>query len=396
MERSLFRRIARYGVSATADPRENRLTEVFAAVLASKSVAGLARHVASGWLELAQEGFASDTGLPLPAATEAQLQALRNALADESAAGHVEVVTQFSFDTVDAERRRPDLIMSFSSAGHEPIQLWVEIKHGTGPHDHQLQAYTNELRRRGMQTSIVLLVAPRAGYVDFAVDEMPDEVPRLTWEDTGRLIESFTPEDAVGNFLKTELVKYLTEEGLMDPKELTPAHLSALANYHTGRQALDRVCELAGERVNKLWAVGERPGHYPAAHPSEYWWRYPAVARDGTAIVAPEPAGPVWQLLVDGAYLFSDVDVGVPLLAVGLSGQHGWIAHLDPDRRASAEAAGFRMYRAQETKSRKNEYAYARATLDEIFTKGTLGEQADLLASWIDLQFRKLAGSLGP
>lgn len=182
----------------------------------------------------------------------------------------------------------------------------------------------------------------------------------------------------------------------MDPKALTPVHLVALANYHAGRQALDRVCELAGERVGQLWAAGAKPGHYPLYRPAEYWWQYPAVARDGTTIPAPDGAQPVWQLLLDGAYLFPDADVGVPLLTVGLSGEQGWMAKVDADRLADVEAAHFRMYRAGDTTSGRNEYAVARKTLDEVFTEGALSEQADLLAQWIDRRLRTLATALTP
>jgi hypothetical protein len=396
MERSLFRRIARYGVSASANPRENRLTEVLAAVLANEHADGLAEHIALGWLADAQDGFPVDTGQALSAAAKDHVRALHAQLADGRAQWRVDVATQFSFDAEAAGRRRPDLVMSFSRDGHGTIHLWVEVKHGTGPHDHQLQAYANELRRRGMRDATVVLVAPRSGYVGFTFDEMPDDVPRLTWEDTGRLVESFESPGPVGDFLKTELVAYLTEEGLMDPKNLTADHLAALANYHTGRQALDRVCELASQKVGHLWDFAGHPGHYPSGHPAEYWWNYRPVARDGTTIMAPQGATPTWQLLTDGAYLFADADVGVPLLTVGLSGPHGWIAKLDADRCADAEAADFGVYRARETKSGHNEYVVVKKDLDEIFTGGALSDQAELLARWIDTQFRALAVALGP
>jgi hypothetical protein len=104
----------------------------------------------------------------------------------------------------------------------------------------------------------------------------------------------------------------------------------------------------------------------------------------------------VWQLLVDGAYLFQDADVGVPLLTVGLGGPYGWIAKLDPDRLSDAETTGFRAYRAGETKSRRNEYVIATKALDEVFTGGMVSEQANLLAEWIDGRFRALAAALAP
>jgi hypothetical protein len=393
VERSLLRRVARYGTSQSADPRENRLTEVFAAVLAHESMAGLAAHVAAGWLRSAQERFPQDTGPALSPETRVLLGVLQDGLTSDGEHWKVEAATQFSFSAEDGGRR-PDLILRFFGNGRASLELWVEVKHGTGPHDHQLQAYAREIRRRAISRAAVLMVAPRSGYAGFKFDEMPDDVARLTWEDTGRLIESFAVQGPIGEFLRVELARYLREEGLMDPADLGSEHLAALDNYHAGRQVLDRVCELAGGKVGDLWNTLVHTGHWPRVRPSEYWWSYPVTARDGASFAVPEGVEPGWELLVDGAYLFPDAQVGVPLLYAGLSGPQGWVAKVNAEHLEDAGLAGFRVYRAGETKSRKNEYVISVSALAEIFTGGPVPSQAELLAQWANRRLRKLADVL--
>ena len=61
---SLFRRVTRYRISPTQDPRENRLTEVTAAVL--ERVDGLAHDVMDA--ALATAAVAADTVRMVPSA----------------------------------------------------------------------------------------------------------------------------------------------------------------------------------------------------------------------------------------------------------------------------------------------------------------------------------------
>lgn len=63
MQRSLLGRIARYGITGLRDPREDRLTEICAAVFGAEACEGLARHVALGWLAAA--AAATCSGLEL-------------------------------------------------------------------------------------------------------------------------------------------------------------------------------------------------------------------------------------------------------------------------------------------------------------------------------------------
>jgi hypothetical protein len=200
-------RIARHGVGFAVDPHEDRLTEVCAAVFESDHCAGLARHVALGWLAAAL----NDARMP----TKEPLGKIRDLLADDATAWACAVRTQLELKTSEG-RRRPDLELSFTTEDElrQNVTVWVEVKHGTKPHSRQLQAYLENLRRLRGGHSVLLLLAPRAKLPSFDPDEIPEEVPQLTWEATASSIESFDTAEPVGRFLRDELFAYLKEEKL--------------------------------------------------------------------------------------------------------------------------------------------------------------------------------------
>ena len=207
------------------DPHEDRLTEVCAAVLVNDHCAGLAGHVALDWLTAALK----DTRITI----KEPLGDIRDLLADDGAAWACTVRTQLELKTPEG-RKRPDLELSFAREGDRPenVTLWVEVKHGTKPHSRQLWAYLENLRRlRGSHNSVLLLLAPRTKLPSFDPDEIPDEVPQLTWEVTASSIKSFDTAEPVGRFLRDQLFDYLREEKLVDPGPLTPVYLESFATY---------------------------------------------------------------------------------------------------------------------------------------------------------------------
>ncbi len=100
MTETFFGRIALHGTTAAKDPREDRLTEVLAAVFGSAAGRGLARHLAHRWLtsgDLETEAgllanwitdsfgaLAEITATPQPPTTEA-IDRLRTMLGDRNA-----------------------------------------------------------------------------------------------------------------------------------------------------------------------------------------------------------------------------------------------------------------------------------------------------------------------
>jgi hypothetical protein len=99
---SLFRKLGRYPVGASVDPRENRLTEAFASAL--ERVDGLAQTLVGEWLGVV------------------------------SPEGPVLIRTQRA--TVNG--RFVDLELCFGPPALPERRVWVEIKHGADLHDDQL------------------------------------------------------------------------------------------------------------------------------------------------------------------------------------------------------------------------------------------------------------------
>lgn len=380
---SLFRRASRYR-RASVDPGENRLTEVFAAVLESPNCYGLARHLLDGWLA---GSFV---------AAESTLGGL---LSSTQTRWETELDTQWGF--FDGEnRRRPDLKLRFTQSeglhAGAICAAWVEVKLSTRPHSGQLAAYSERLRRERGENGRLVLLAPRAGY-PFDRAQIPDEVVQVTWEQTGRLLQQYETEDPVGRFLIDELITYLDEEGLMDPSELTAAQLTALVHYQAGRHVLARICELAGDKVDALWAEGDRPrpGRYPdRGEATEFWWSYPQEARDGETVAPAGALWPVWELLVSGAYLLADLPAGIPVFIAGVSGDPGTALDLAEPVRAELEASQFQILPAGYTKSRDHEFVLRVVPVEDLLAPGPVDNQAATLAEWVDDTFRFIARSL--
>lgn len=394
MSESVFGRIARHVTSLGRVPREDRLTEVFAAVLDSAYGNGLARHLAYSWLTSDEAADARGSE---------RLKQMGALLEDSGGEWTCSVTTQLESRTASV-RRRPDLELLLqehdeNGSPSEELLLWLEVKNGTGPHDNQLAAYLGLIKARGVKNAAVMLLAPRSDYPSFARTQMPSEVPRLTWEGTGRLISSFVAADPVSAFLVEQLVDYLQEEELMDPPQLTPKHLIAFDHYQEGIRALVRVCDLADARVCKLWAEHEgKPGTWPKGRkPRNYWWDYPPDNEEETISIYCETGwGPQWQFFVDSREFLRDGTRGVPVFVVGLAGPAGGIDRMPDSTRAKLREGGFRLMTRAETLISDYEYAFRVRYPNELFSGGDLASEAEVLANWISTSFADLEGLTEP
>jgi hypothetical protein len=258
----LFGRVTRYTRGNLANPRENRLTEIFAGVL--ERVDGLA-------LALAQEWLSFDDA---PDGVAAPWSDARAALEDEQLVLRRPVRTQRytrSGKFVDLELRfaRPPF-------GTDDVVIWVEVKHGASPREHQLDTYVRDLADQGVPAGAVVLLAPRASYP--FPEPLPAEVPQRTWQQTARRCarESRGKAD-VTRFLVGEFLDYLQEEGLMDPDVITPVHLVALAEYERAKTAVALACEVASGYIQVRWNIGDNHGR---PYGLDYAENHPAGARD--------------------------------------------------------------------------------------------------------------------
>lgn len=388
---SLLGRIARYGVSPLRNAREDRLTAMCAALFDSPHCAGLAHGVALGWLERAAE----QAELP----NVDVVRTMRDLLADPELSWTCRTQTQLRFDTEDGARR-PDLELRFTGnnpdGGAEPVVLlWIEVKHGTSPHTQQLKAYVNGQPKGEGLHDAVLLLAPREQIPTFEPGEIPDEVPRLTWEATAELVKRHRPSNAIGCFLVAELRLYLREEGLMDPEQLTPVHLVALANHHEAVQALEHICHIADEDVIRRWNARTSHDWAPRrGNPSVSWWTYPMHSRESKRLVDAGPWYCEWQYMRSTADQFTDGRPGVPCFVAGMTAEAAARAAvaLSETTRKRLKQAGFDIVLA--AGSGGYDRVWCRAYPEDVLAGPDLGRQGKALASWIIHAFTTLSTAL--
>ncbi len=375
--RGLIARIARHPVSPDRNDKEDRLTEICAAIFDSEPCRDLAWHITTAWLDAAQS--------KRPPADNGRLARLRSRLGNDPRAWRCQARTQVR--TKDS-LRRPDLELWFTESDQEgagkPIVICVEVKHGSTPHTRQLQAYMDSFMDRGIQDWVVLLLAPRSMYSHppFDPDQVPDAVPRLTWQQTAAILNGYNPTNCVDRFLVDELRRYLREENLSDPEQLTPLHLVALANYREAGDALDRLCEIAADAVNEGWTK-TASGQYPEQAPRERWWEYAPAGRTPLASETDSPWDWSWNLLIDSASVLRDGRPGAPCFTAGATTSvPGSVARLN-DREERLRDAGFRVLSRDDTHSRKNEYLWRVAYPEDVLSGPDLAAQGDTLAQWV-------------
>ena len=167
--------MTRFAVGASQDPRENRLTEVTAAVL--ERVNGLPAVFVNHVIDA---GLADAKRRRLDPAERTRRDQLRHST--NTPWRLVEIRTQVATAQgrfVDLELLlRPPLGSTLPA-----LLLWVEVKHGADLHGDQLDAYLHDIALRpvGDATRIVALLAPR-GWApqDRAV---PEAIVMVGWQD---------------------------------------------------------------------------------------------------------------------------------------------------------------------------------------------------------------------
>lgn len=213
-----FSQVTKYTATAGRNPREDRLTEIFAAVLTR--VGSLRSIVADALVGRPSPG--SEVGV----ATQVRVHA-----------------------TVALTDPRIDLQLTTPTG-----IIWVENKHGAsigfreGGHT-QVENYLAELGDRG----VVVVLYPRRDHERIR-EEVSSEAKLVTWESLCEALRGFNSDDPVEQFLFDELWSYLNSEGLVDPEKLTDADVSALAIHRQAVDALAAVVDAASTYVDSNWA----------------------------------------------------------------------------------------------------------------------------------------------
>lgn len=225
-----LRRATRYVTSPGRDPREDRLTQVSAAVL--ERVPGLARELMLGWLD-PRTAPTTETSTPT---TEALWRRVDSLPAETPALASTQRFLPPN-RRVDLELRLP------APDGGLAATVWVEVKHGTDPSRGQVPGYLSSCP----DNTRVVLLSTRERLPILDLSECPESVPQRTWQETANRARRFARrvDDPVARWLLDEWLIYLREEGLMDPVSLGPEHMTALMYGAEAEQALSVLCQEA-------------------------------------------------------------------------------------------------------------------------------------------------------
>jgi hypothetical protein len=258
MQSSLFRSVTRYPVTFVINQRENRLTEVTAAVL--DRVQGLPRTAVA---QLLAGGLEDAERRSLPPKESTRRAELRS-LVSELVVRRVEISTQVATSSghyVDLE-----LLLRGPIGAEEPgLLVWVEIKHGAGLSGNQLDWYVRDIELRPVPEAVeraVVLLVPRGESPD---GDVPATVLITDWQGLARAIHpaSLMARSAEESWLLSEYIRYLKEEALSDPDGLTAVSALALMEARTASDAVTGICQYAGDLVSSAW--GGAPKKYRTA-----------------------------------------------------------------------------------------------------------------------------------
>lgn len=362
-------RIARRPYRGARDEREDRLTEILAAVLAQPACRRLTLGLVRGWLAAAGEECEGAVAL---------LKTLHGDDWDVRTATQVQIVYA-------GRVRRPDLEIRLEGPGSE-VRIWIEAKIDAKPEREQVRDYVGALR--DLRTpAIVLLLAPRQAYAGFRPEEIPPGVPRLTWQQTGALLHAYEPPGAVERFLVDGLIEYLHEEGLMDPDRVTPEHLVALSHHAEASRAVERCCGVAAAVLSGHgWSL--QPG--PAAPAQERTWTYGWPTADGV-----ETGWKLrWILFTDSNRIAFAHRPGATRFTAGVGAGVGQLRTLAADTQDRLRQTGFELLGANDLPGVKFENIWRTAFPEDVLAGRSLEEQGSALGEWVHQTFSDITSTL--
>jgi hypothetical protein len=269
----------------------------------------------------------------------------------------------------------------------DDVIIWVEVKHGTDPHEYQLSSYLADAAVPGTRSSVVLL-APRASYPFRR--EPPMRVAQRTWQETGAICDVWLADcdDDVARFLTQELVYFLHQEGLMDPPALTPAQFQTLADYRGALASLASAWRAASSYIEQAWGVRTGPKRGPVRWDT-------VVGAWETHIKAPAGQTPAdwggafidWNLMHSDRAL-EDSRGGAPVFIAGVGISHpnslftaAWV-----DWQAQLRARGDFVVMTSGDYDRFVRVAYP----EDVLTGDTVAQQGESLGRWVVQTFQAL------
>jgi hypothetical protein len=365
----LFRRIASRPFRSERDEREDRLTEIFAAVLRHRECASLAPYLVRGWLEYIA---AERTRLP----RECGAALLLNFVPREREPAFVETQT-----AIREDRRRPDMTLDFTTTARRRFMVWVEAKIDAPPAGGQLRAYVNRVNRESARGhGLVILAAPRARYGTFDRRQVPEDVAEIPWEKTAELLHSYQWHSEREQLLVDELYKYMQEEDLVDPPKLDSDHIRSLELHSDAERAADAVYDAADSYLRRH---GEE---ISTAEGSVDKTRHQLIRAYELRPNFGELYRVWWWAFLDGRRLFGGRRQ-VPVIAAGLY-RHGWMSpptiELFREQRFVEHSAAHRNWKWP------NPRLMQTIDLDNVpglMSAETVEQQGDALGEWIKQAF---------
>lgn len=348
---SIFRRLSRYP-RTQLDPRENRLTEAFAAVL--ERAPGLAAAVTEAWTDFS--------------------------VGDQP-------------PTVSTQRPTPRGFVDMELRFGDPadVVIWVESKLGAPAERDQLDRYSADIRSvGGRRESTVVLLAPAA---TIAEADLGRDQKTCSWQQVDRRVRSWLEalpaeaNDERWRWLVDEFVTYLKEEGVAE-QALRDEHVKALRHRLSSDQVLSSIMRRAEEVIVREWGDPRQPDK-PRYRPG-YWRQFDTAPRHA------EPA-PTWSGWFEWGFKPAEElterpdelvwGAGVTFASAanpaGVRENEAWLAHHESDCfRYLKYDRYLRLYRHRRP--------------DELLDCGTAEEQGTALGEWVVRAFADLAGDPPP
>lgn len=365
MPESLFSRAVHYAESSSADPAENRLTEITGAVLERHQP--LAREFTKALL--------AQAGEKARPAVQPRIAAAVAWLATHGDRAEVMVRTQLPRGSrfVDLELR----LASDPLRRARDLVVWVEVKLDADISGDQLSAYLNLIEREpgDVRTLIVLASRKRPPSPNL----VPEAVPVAFWQQVIRAVTRLPldPPGSANALLTQELLNYFEEKELMPVQPLTTESALSLANRDATRETVRAMREIVRERVRDHYDQTLVGGSYS----SKGFWTHNTITPESPAW---GDAWLEWGFRKDmrpearGAYAFV-AGVTFPKKAdiAGEERHQEWlVARLNQ---------GFE-HETYDGWPRVWSYRYP----EQLLVASTFEEQADLLAGWVLERFDTL------
>jgi len=204
---SLFTRLAKFGFNPARDPKEERLTEAFAAAL---------RATPEAARELVKTHMAGGSSVP---------------------SGPLTVSTQRQTDDGD----RIDIELRFGSLAEPQALIWIELKWDSPPRAEQLNRYQAAIDRLGGDYRRAVCLIAR---------NPPEWWHGVAWRDVGRTLNSWRQRAGNRNAtLLSEFISYLEENRLTETQAFTLTDAIALNSYD---RAVGRLRQVIDESDRQL------------------------------------------------------------------------------------------------------------------------------------------------